>query len=437
MNQAILFEDISKNTSNYFKFPNSGISDFNPSLNAAPYVDDPLSESTNLKFFPEGVPELFYTTMPFKGYPASVYTTGDTAFNFLTCHGFSKSNRVSVYLEPFDRKIWITVLSITTCLILVLTMTYWFFKGSQGHRTTLPVYILNSTCYNISVLLENGYGTLHIPTHRKHVGNGVFLILAFISIILGSLYKSIITTDMISPILGSIPYDNFSQLHNFTLVVKPSTDLRVVGRDLEPNKKNTEIERNGIGLLDKGVHVYESSDFKNYWNSIEPTHANASEDEINHHANIIQGTRVFEHEEDALAQLATCSKIAFVGSTEEIQDFEKFNQNRIKLGRGKVKFLLHSFYLIIPDSARGFLRRRMAGLLNSGIWHVWAKAFYAKTRDDLEPGLKKTIEIKQGLDTNLGALFQIYAFAAVFAVAVFTTEIIYSLFRKLVYHLHR
>jgi hypothetical protein len=71
--------------------------------------------------------------------------------------------------------------------------------------------------------------------------------------------------------------------------------------------------------------------------------------------------------------------------------------------------------MIIQDSAGGFLRRRMAGLLSSGIWHVWAKVFYAKTRDELAPHLKKRIEIKQGLDTNLGALFQIYAFAAGFA----------------------
>jgi hypothetical protein len=232
---------------------------------------------------------------------------------------------------------------------------------------------------------------------------------------------------MISPILGSIPYENFSQLHNFTLVVVPSVDMRVRERGVSLNKKDTtEAERNGIGLLDKDVFLYQASDFTKYWASIE----NESKDERNRHVNITRNTRVFEREEDALAQLATCRKVAYVGSTEEIQDFDKFNQDRIKLGRGKFKFLLRNFYLVIPDLAGGFLRRRMAGLLSSGIWHIWAKVFYAKTRDELGPGLKKTIELKQGMDTNLGALFQIYAFALAFAIAVFTAEILYSLLRK-------
>ncbi len=158
----------------------------------------------------------------------------------------------------------------------------------------------------------------------------------------------------------------------------------------------------------------DSSEFTTYWKHIEPKHVDASEDEINRHRKITERIRVFEREEDALAQLATCRTAAFVGSSEEIQDFDKFNQKKIKLGRGKVKFLLHNFNLVIPDHAGGFPKRRMAGLLSSGIWHVWAKVFYAKTRDELEPALKKTIELKQGLDTNLGALFKIYAFAVAY-----------------------
>jgi hypothetical protein len=79
----------------------------------------------------------------------------------------------------------------------------------------------------------------------------------------------------------------------------------------------------------------------------------------------------------------------------------------------------------------------MAGLLSSGIWHVWVKVFYTKTRDDLEPRLKKTIEIKQGMDTNLGALFHIYAFAVTVAVAVLIMETLYSLFRKCMHNCYR
>jgi hypothetical protein len=435
MNQALLFEGVSKNTSKYFTFSNSGISDFNPSLNSAPFAEDPsgyfeFGVNSNFMLFTNGMPQLYYTTVPHsaEGGTASVYATSDTAFNFLTCHGFHKPNRISVYLAPFDWKIWIFILSATFCLIIIMAMTYCCWMSLRGHRTTISAYIVNSTCYIISVLLENGYGNLHIPHHGRHVGNWVFLILAFLSVILGSLYKAIITTDMISPIIGSIPYENFSQLQNFTLVVIPSADMRVQRKSSDGKVSATrQVE---LGLLEKGVNLFASSDFTKYWRNIELMNENVSENFRYRHSSVTINTRVFEHEEDALAKLATCNKVAFVGSTEEIQDFDKFNQDRIKLGRGKVKFLSHNFYLIIPGWAGGFLQRRMAGLLSSGIWHIWAKVFYAKTRDELEHGLKKTIEIKQGLDTNLGALFQIYAFAVAFAIAVFTVEILYRLFRK-------
>ncbi len=145
---------------------------------------------------------------------------------------------------------------------------------------------------------------------------------------------------MISPILRSIPYQNFSQLHNFTLVVVTSADVRVDERELRLNRKTERVEV-GIGLLDDDVHLFDSSDFTKYWIYSQPGYVYANEEERNRHGKITQSIRVFEREEDA--QLATCGKIAFVGSTEEIQDFDKFNQGRIKLGRGKVKFLLHNF----------------------------------------------------------------------------------------------
>jgi hypothetical protein len=47
--------------------------------------------------------------------------------------------------------------------------------------------------------------------------------------------------------------------------------------------------------------------------------------------------------------------------------------------------------------------------------------FKAKTRDELGQSLKKTIEIKQGLDTKLEALFLIYALTVTFVVAVLIT----------------
>ncbi len=104
---------------------------------------------------------------------------------------------------------------------------------------------------------------------------------------------------------------------------------------------------------------------------------------------IIDRMRLFEYEEDALTQLATCEKKAFVGSVEEITDFHKFNQNSAGLARGKEAFLSHNLVWKIPLKAGGFVHRRMSQLISSGIYHFWGATFHAKTRDELDLYIKK------------------------------------------------
>jgi hypothetical protein len=145
------------------------------------------------------------------------------------------------------------------------------------------------------------------------------------------------------------------------------------------------------------------------------------------HDDIKNRMRLFEFEEDAMTQLGTCGeKRAFVGSAEEIEDFIKFNSNRVSFVRGKEKFLSHGFVWRIPYTSGGFVQRRMSLLISSGIYSVWEKTFYAKTRDELDISLKKTIEVKQSLDTRLGALFKLIALAWSICITVFVIEILMS-----------
>jgi hypothetical protein len=136
--------------------------------------------------------------------------------------------------------------------------------------------------------------------------------------------------------------------------------------------------------------------------------------------------RLFEYEEDALVQLTACEKKAFVGSSEELEDFLKLIRNRVGLGRGKEKFLSHALYWQIPAAAGGFIHRRMSQLISSGIYYIWEEAYYAKTRDELDPSLKKTIETKQSLDTKLGALFKIIFLELSLCISVFCFEVLLS-----------
>jgi hypothetical protein len=256
------------------------------------------------------------------------------------------------------------------------------------------------SCYSISVLLENGYGQLGVPRLGRRIENLVFITLAFMCILLGNLYKSIITTDMTAPILGTIPFESFTQLGNFTLLTVPSQNLRVTTRKPEKLRNRTGlpiVEHDSA--LDLGHSSYLPS-YLNYLKNINwvygyeykdgrPKEKESFKAISTLRTDIMNRIRVFEYDEDALVRLSTCKYTAFVGSAEEIDDFLKCNQNMVKLGKGLVKFLPHNFYLVISYYAGGYAQRRMAALLSSGIWDTWKSVFYAKTRDQLDPFSKE------------------------------------------------
>jgi hypothetical protein len=244
--------------------------------------------------------------------------------------------------------------------------------------------------------------------------------LAFMSIILGNIYRSIITTDMILPYIGTIPYDNFNQLVNFTLFTVTVLGLRVPRESLTPR-----IKKDGIG--ENEGWLYESCDLLQYSIYRKMMFEEYKIDEGEYlamHQDIFDRVRLFEYEEDALASLGSCGTKAFVGSVEEIRDFLKFNGGRVKLGQGKVPLLPHNYYWRIPYFSGGYVQRRMTYLISSGIYHVWEKVYYAKTRDEIEPSFKKTMEMKQSLDTSLMALFKILSWSLSLSVAVFCSEFV-------------
>ena len=254
--------------------------------------------------------------------------------------------------------------------------------------------------------------------------------------ILGCLYKSIITTDIIKPIPGAIPYRNYAQLKNFTLVALPAKDLLVLPRNLE--KSNRIKQTTGLSIINESLinslglgqyldlvrfSLQRSDRFEAAWMK--------TSEVLESYSDILQRVRIFEYEEDALEQIGNCNaKKAFVGSAQEIEDFIKFNRNRVKLGKGRDKFLPHFNFWKIPDYAGGSVHRRMAQLISSGIYHVWEKLFYSKTRAELNISLKKTIETKQSMDTNLGVLFEITGLGLAVSTVVFCIEILILMKRK-------
>jgi hypothetical protein len=183
MNQAILFEHVPKNTTFLFDITSSGIHDFNPtSITKAAKFKDPIKQKNSFQEIPEI--QNRFTFAP-QWYLANFYLTGESYFDFLTCHGFHKAAPLTVYLQPFDIHIWVTMLSAIFCTVLALTLASTFYLGPALVDKTVQLRQTFSTfatltCYSISVLVENGFG--NIPKIYSLTGKSAFLILAFMSI---------------------------------------------------------------------------------------------------------------------------------------------------------------------------------------------------------------------------------------------------------------
>jgi hypothetical protein len=91
-----------------------------------------------------------------------IFSTGETYFKFLTCHGFVKSPPLTVYVKAFDLFTWISVLITTLLLTLALTANYFSLSLKANHFTynQLTTAASTFTFYSVSVLLENGFGNL-------------------------------------------------------------------------------------------------------------------------------------------------------------------------------------------------------------------------------------------------------------------------------------
>jgi hypothetical protein len=438
MIQSILFENVSHNISSLLKFTNVGLHDYDPTSKSQKRN---WEEKGSDQFVSRRIHDIVYGAVDELSYgftTGNAYVTGETYFDFLTCHGLKNRALLTVYLQPFDFSIWLAGFSALLCLVAALTANNFRFflaNGKNSHYILLKSAVSSSTYFclsSISILLENSFGQFYLPGVGKPVAKIAYLVLAFMCILLGSLYKSIITTDMITPVIGTIPYDNWSQLmsSNFTLVAIPPKWSRRAGSwsNDSIDSVNGKVLRKLVGESISYLPRYLDNLLALYiYDLIEMTDEDIKKDEL-FYSNIIKSIQVFVREEDALDVLASCEKNAFVGSVEEIADFLEFNRNRVSFGKGKEKFLSHGLIWRIPHLSGGYIHRRMSLLISSGVYKVWERAFYAKTRDELDISLKKAImrTSKQSMDEKLGTLFKIVLLALSFCIVLLCIEVLLS-----------
>ena len=434
INQAILYEKVSRNISEkLFHFRNEDIASFNPTATNS-FLNPNQVQTTNISFLDFRIYYDMKAGNPSND-PQIVYPTGETYFNFLTCHGIRKIAPLTAFLQPFEFQVWITMIVVQLSLVLISVISL-----AQGHQRLSQILSESETLtfYIISVLLENGFENLKPPARfSKAIPKLVFIILAFMCVILGCLYKSIITADIIQPIPVTIPYQYYSQLQNFELVALPAKDLLAIPREAQKLRRSKNVT-NGNSLYEIGIEAFGLGQYISLIYEYLGDTDKDTESEIlkkatlqKYYHHFLTRVRIFEYEEDALDRISNCKeKKAFVGSAEEIEEFLTFTKQKVKLRKGKDKYLSHNNYWNIPNSAGGFVHRRMAQLLSSGIYHIWKKVFYRKTRDELDISLKISIETKQSLDTNLGVLFRIICLGLAVSFFVFSIEVMIWMLQK-------
>jgi len=266
--------------------------------------------------------------------------------------------------------------------------------------------------------------------HRVH--RIIFLLLALISLIVGSLYKSLLTTDIISQIPGRISVKYISELTSWSIALLPYQHILHPETGQDAISLNTlrheslKFRGNGVKLLREEIFQY----FSKFGNMI--TYAafgsrdRASDfySKIKTLKNMQPNTRLFSAEDEVLNYLSSCRNKAYIGNSQEVMNILKYNNNRLKLGLGKDKFFLSLVSWRIPKHAGEFLNRKFSSMISSGIYHMWEVIFYAKTRSELDISETQTIERKQSLRTQLGAFFFLFLICIGFCIFVYFLEFI-------------
>ena len=346
-----------------------------------------------------------------------LYLAKKDSFNFVTCYGLHNKASLSVYLVPFDNLTWITLFSIlflTSCILTAISCL-------SAVRTPLE-QILSFWFYGVSMILENNDGGKNpVYTSRiTYTPRIIFTILSYICIVIGCLYKAVITRDIISPLPDTILYERISQLKNFELLVLPSYITQkengtLMARLIEDrNNKSEKTEYDHILMTSLSVFGEELSAIGRF-----------DSDTKYDAQSLISQLLIFPFKEDVYEYLEDCNqKRALVGLSIELENFIKSPIVQQSFGYGKDQFLPFNYYWQIPYAAGGYLHRRMSSIISSGIDQVWEKINWRKTRNELDESLRRTVEREQGLNTNLAALFKIVLIGEAIALFVFLMEML-------------
>ena len=355
---------------------------------------------------------------------STLYLTGTTSFNFVTCHGYEAVSPVKAYLQAFDVETWSLILIAILVTLIILGLTVSFLNQvKRVFFISIPLQKISSICFYVSsTILENGSKTYVPILNRRAINfiNIIFCSLSVICIVLGNSYKGVFTRDIILPTPSKIPVELIQELHNFTLLVLPITKSmmevhkKFLYQTLEERKRTGETGGLGLSAFSKQILSISLNE-------------NIEKAERTVFNNIYESINVYPNKYESRLALKSCSKNAFVGTKEELEEFMSFPESATTFAYGKDNFLTSYNYWQMPALVGRYFHRRMASLINSGIHQMWENIYFKKFQTINVPSAKATDHHqnqKQGLRGKLAALFKFVIIGLTILIGIFQLEII-------------
>jgi hypothetical protein len=136
------------------------------------------------------------------------------AFNFLTCDGVNNEVGFMGYLAPFDAQTWSATIS-----SLLLYSSLMVILASHSTNTSFIDSCLSSALMNLSFLTGVANAPLKLIVNSQRDTIRILMFSCGITtIVLCSLYSSLVTTSVIPPKVIVSPWNEYKQLEKFTKV---------------------------------------------------------------------------------------------------------------------------------------------------------------------------------------------------------------------------
>jgi len=350
--------------------------------------------------------------------PGFRYPSGSTYFNFMTCDGLRQNLTFGYYIQPFDLYTWCLFAAMVVSIALILLINSIYDNETKDIISTNFKYCF----YCISVVLENGFGSIN---QRRYLFSITYAIFVFALFVIGNYYKAVFTMDIAAPLQRRISVEKVHELINWSIATLPYPHIESNTHNYIRQRLSTLSQGNGLQVTEPNSFIYVTM--------YSPLGSDSSRRVINSSLvavallkQLLESdiTRLFASQQEVLNHISTCDKKAFIGDLEQLKAFQKFSQNRVNFGVGKDRFLPRTYYWFIPKRCGKFLPRRLGLLFSSGIYDQIVNIFNARTRDEIGPELKTSVEEKQKLDSHLGHFFFIYLGSALIGTAAFLIELL-------------